>query len=237
MEEITKNLLENVENEFKTSFKNSEKIANVYEKIKKGVADYNEANEFATEAGELLAKAFKNNVSSNVLPNGKMYHEMADEILNKTLGNNYDLISNVTKNVQLSLNKSAGISVKPLTPKINKNRINGLVNKVSNAENYDDVAWVLDEPIVNYSQSVVDDSIKVNVDFQGKVGLKPVIIRKLGGYCCDWCKALAGVYYYPDVPQDVYRKHRYCRCTVTYQPSKGKVQDVHSKKWIENNEE
>ena len=44
---------------------------------------------------------------------------------------------------------------------------------------------------------------------------------------------LAGTYEYPDdVRDEVYHRHRDCRCIVTYDPGNGKtVQDVHTKKW------
>ena len=44
---------------------------------------------------------------------------------------------------------------------------------------------------------------------------------------------LAGVYNYPDVPEDVYRRHNNCRCQVIYDPKDGsRKQDVHDKKRI-----
>ena len=72
----------------------------------------------------------------------------------------------MTEQIQTSLNKSSRIGIKAIKPELNQDRILGIVNKVSEAEAYDDVAWVLDEPIVNFSQSIVDDSIKANAEFQ-----------------------------------------------------------------------
>ncbi|MEQ3347524.1 hypothetical protein [Peptoniphilus senegalensis] len=59
-------------------------------------------------------------------------------------------------------------------------------------------------------------------------------MRKEVGTCCDWCKEVVGTYEYPDVPKDVYRRHRFCKCTVDYLPGNGKKQDVWSKKWIDS---
>lgn len=67
--------------------------------------------------------------------------------------------------------------------------------------------------------------------------LRPKIIRKEKGNCCDWCKAVVGTYDYPDVPKDVYRRNRYCRCTVEYDPGDGKRRDVHTKKWVDPDKE
>lgn len=67
--------------------------------------------------------------------------------------------------------------------------------------------------------------------------LRPKIIRKEKGNCSDWCKAVVGTYDYPDVPKDVYRRNRYCRCTVEYDPGDGKRRDVHTKKWVDPEKE
>ena len=146
--------------------------------------------------------------------------------------NNYNIITNATDAIQKALNDNANIGIKPITPALNQDRIDGIINRVSSEPVYDDVAWILDEPVVNFSQSIVDDSIKCNSEFQGKSGMSPKIIRKLAGRCCEWCSRLAGTYVYPDVPKDVYRRHENCRCTVDYTPEKGrKSQNVWTKKW------
>lgn len=61
--------------------------------------------------------------SSSVLPDGKMYYNIAKSILNPTMENNYNLITNVTNQIQTSLNSAAGIGIKPITPKLNQDRI------------------------------------------------------------------------------------------------------------------
>ena len=94
--------------------------------------------------------------------------------------------------------------------------------------------------IVVPSQKQVDsfivhgDVVRVNAETHHKLGLKPKIIRRTSGSCCAWCDALAGVYAYPEVPRDVYRRHRYCRCTVEYAPDGKRRQNVHTKKWQRN---
>ncbi|MDO5036944.1 MAG: hypothetical protein Q4E37_01420 [Tissierellia bacterium] len=136
--------------------------------------------------------------------------------------------------VQEALNKKANINIKAVKPKLNQGRINGLVNKMAEYEDFDEGKWLLDEPVINFTQAVVDDTIKANADFQYKAGLHPEIVRKEAGNCCEWCKTLVGVYAYPEeVPEDVWRRHRYCRCTVDYLPGDGKKQDVWSKQWTD----
>lgn len=216
MNDIAPALLEKIRGDFQSKFDQSEKISRMYAKVRDGTATYVEANEFAVETGEILADAYKKNLSSEILPDGKMYYNIAERVIGPTMTNNYELITEVTDQVQRSLNESANVGIKPITPELNQDRIDGVINKVSSAENYDDVAWVLDEPVKVFSQSIVDDAIKSNIEFQYDAGLSHRIIRTSTGKCCEWCQKLAGTYSDEDTPADIYRRHDYCRCTVEY---------------------
>lgn len=237
MDDIAPKLLGKIQKDFQTMFDKSEIISKLYAKVRDGTATYKEANDFAVEVGHILSKAYGQNLSSAVLPEGKMFYNIAQRIISPTMAHNYDLISEVTKEVQQSLNSKAGIGIKPMIPELNQDRINGIINRISGEDIFDKVKWILGEPVVNFSQSIVDDSIRVNAEFHGKAGMKPKIVRKIAGNCCEWCKAVAGKYSYPDVPKDVYRRHQRCRCTVDYVPGDGKVQNVHTKQWKEEKQE
>ena len=66
-------------------------------------------------------------------------------------------------------------------------------------------------------------------------GLAPKIKRTSTGHCCEWCEKLVGTYNYEDVRDtgnDVFRRHRHCRCTVEF-ITNGKRQNVHTKKWMD----
>lgn len=165
-----------------------------------------------------------------------MYYNIANRVITPTLTDNYNLVSDVTSEIQTSLNEAAGIGIKAVKPELNQDRIDGIINRISSEDNYDDVSWILDEPVKNFSQSIVDDFVKANAEFHAKAGLQPKIVRKLAGNCCKWCSRLAGTYTYPDVPKDVYRRHERCRCTVNYYPVDGKIQNVHTKQWLTKEE-
>lgn len=94
-----------------------------------------------------------------------------------------------------------------------------------------DIEWLLDAPIVNLTESAVEKSIKTNADFQYDAGLRPRVIRRSSGYCCEWCASLEGEYEYPDVPDEVWMRHRNCTCIVEYYPGDGRKQNVHTKQW------
>ena len=91
--------------------------------------------------------------------------------------------------------------------------------------------WILDAPVRNLVQKAMDDTVQKNADFHTKAGLRPKIIRRSSGHCCEWCNQVAGTYVYPDVPKDVFRRHDNCDCIVEYYPGDGKKQNVWTKEW------
>ena len=229
--DVVPNLLESIQFEFDRVMLESPKIKKVLVLLKNGKATYLDVNEFAIEVGEILAKVLNTKITVDVLPDGKMYFNIADRILNATMQKNYDLISNFAVDVQTELNHLAGFKIKGQAPVLNQDRIDGIVNRISGDEEFNSIKWILNEPIVNFSQSIVDDSIKTNAEFHSKAGLKPEITRRVSGRACDWCQSLAGTYQYHKAPDDIYRRHERCRCTVDYKPGDGRNQDVWSKEW------
>lgn len=231
--DIAPELLAKIRRDFEDKIAKSDKLSAIYDKINGGSATYLDANEFALGAGNILADVFHENISADQLPDGRMYYNIADRVIRPMMERDHQLISQVCVQTQGGLNQKAGIGIKPVAPELNDDKIRGIVNKVSEAEHFDDVSWVLGEPMRTFSQSIVDDSIKANVEFQGRSGLYPRIERISAAGCCQWCVEVAGTYRYPNVPKDVYRRHAHCRCMVDYDPAdgKGKRQNVYDKSW------
>ncbi|HEM4889180.1 TPA: hypothetical protein U1122_001962 [Streptococcus suis] len=230
-DDILPSLLKEVQDKFEASYGKSDIISSAFAKLKNKKATYSTANDFAIELGDILAEALGSSVAGDRLPDGKMYYNIGQRLLNDVLGKNFELVSDFTGQVQANLNKEANIGLKVQVPKFNQDRVDGLVNRLSSEVDFEKVSWLLKEPIVNFTQSIVDDSIKTNADFHAKAGLTPKVVRKESGNCCKWCRAVVWVYNYPDVPKDVWRRHNRCRCTVDYHPGNGKKQNAHSKRW------
>lgn len=210
------------------------RINGIYTKIDAGAElDYDDANAFALEVGTVLSSAFKDAVSPDMFSDGIVYRDTAERFVMPMLETDYELISDVSAKVQTHLNKAAGLNLKAQRAEMNMERAQGIVTKVS-SDTFDKTAWVLDESVVNFSQNVVDNYIRENADFQRRAGTQPIITRKMAGDCCDWCYALAGTYNYGEHPDDIFRRHRYCRCTVVFSPRKGVYQGVHSKRTYSN---
>lgn len=116
-------------------------------------------------------------------------------------------------------------------------RIDGIIDRVSDAEEYEKASWLLGVGVLtNFALSIVDDSMRDNLEFQGKAGVPATVKRYTIGYCCDWCQSLVGTYNYPDVPKEVWQRHRDCNCIIEYTPGKtGKTQYLKSgrQNWYE----
>lgn len=108
------------------------------------------------------------------------------------LEENYSEVANVAVRVQQGLNKNARLGLKAKRAALNEDRVKGIVDKVSNAESFEDVQWVLDAPVETFCRNVVDETLKANAEFHGKSGLNPRIIRKAESRCCKWCSQLEG---------------------------------------------
>lgn len=228
--DIVPGLLELIEKGFDEKTYNSEVLKKSIQALKDKKATYKDANEFAIEVGEILTEVLNTHITVDVLPNGQMYFNIADRVMNATLKKNFDLITNYVVDVQTELNHNAGISLKGVKPELNQDRIDGIVERLS-TEEFENIKWILDEPIVNFSQSIIDDAVRTNSEFQANAGLDPKIIRKPDRNPCDWCKNLVGEYDYHEVSKqgsDVFRRHDYCRCVVINEPRKGNSFTVHS---------
>ena len=135
-------------------------------------------------------------------------------------------------------------------------RIDGMIDRVSNEEHFSDIEWILKAPVENIAWSVVDDTMRANAEFQYKAGLPAKVVRtteasgirtvKRGNKTisykvpCRWCQQVAGTYTYPNVPKDVWKRHDGCECIIEYTPAgggPGQVLKGNSKGWVATDEE
>ena len=237
MKDIAPDLLKAVQDDFRERLKTNEKVKNALKAMKSKNATFEDANSFAEAIGDTLAESFKNNIKPELLPDERMYYNIANRVVGESLKNNYNLVSEYTADVQTLLNSKAKLRLKGIKPQYNADKAKGIINRISSEEKYEDISWILEEPVTRFTQSIVEDTVKTNADFHYKAGLKPKIVRKSTGHCCDWCEKAAGEYEYPDVPKNIYSRHGFCRCTVEYEPGNGNRQNVHTKKWRDINQE
>ncbi|MGN0326184.1 MAG: hypothetical protein ACI4DW_07720 [Lachnospiraceae bacterium] len=162
MKDMTPEILEKIESDFEKRFDKSKKVADFYKKIRDGTATYKDAHAFAMEISEILAKSYMDHLSAETLPDGKMYYNIANRIIPKTLKKNYNLACEAGKKVQENINRKHGIGIKAVKPEMNEDRVKGIVDIVSGKDDFDDIAYMLKEPVTNFTQSVIDDVVREN---------------------------------------------------------------------------
>lgn len=229
MADLARELVGAVQKAFAKNCSSDIVITGIERTLRKNGVSYKEAEEYAARLGELLAQAYQETITTDMLPEGKLDADLAEALIRPLLTKNYKEAARVAAEVQTRLNRAAGLGLKGLQPEQREDRLGGLIQKAGSYNTYEEAKWVLNEPVVNYTQSAVEDTIKKNADAHFKIGMDPKIKRISVGGCCKWCNSLAGTHDYP-VPREVYRRHERCRCLVLYDPGDGKVQDAHSKR-------
>lgn len=200
--------------------------------ISAGGATHADAQRLAAIVGHAASAALQTNIIAEILPDGKLYFNIADRTISPVLRESHRIVSSAAAQVQQGLNKRAGIGIKPIVPGFDEDKLRRLLNKITGAEQFESVSWLLGAPVQVFVQSIADEAVQENVEFHARAGLSPKIRRVAAPGCCEWCNNMAGTYDYP-APKDVYRRHERCNCTVTYDPgdSIGRVQNVWTKRW------
>ena len=233
--DIAPELLNRIQNSFREGYTHNKKIASIVSKVGAGNGTGVDSAAFATEVGNELKKAFSENVQPDILPDERMYRNIAEKIFPPLLKKNHELINTVSKEVAKTTAQKEGLNLNGIDVPIDKNKIDGIVKHASNAPKYENVKKSTENSLVNYSQAVNDESVKKNAEFVGDSGVKAYIIRTTTGKCCEWCTNKAGKYEYGQEPKDIYRRHANCDCVVEYVVD-GKSQNVHSKQWATEEE-
>lgn len=231
MKDFDKITLEKIKESFTKGLADNKVARAKLKALKSGKLTHKDSGEYADAVGDALSAAYGKHIRADGEQNVQgLSAETADSLLRPTLTDAHGLVADFSAEVQEGINKKAGIHLKAARAKLDKEKLQGLIDKVSSYDNFEDAEWVLDEPVKGFVKAAVDDTVKVNAKLHHDAGLTPRIKRTVGGKCCKWCAALVGTFRYPDeVPPDVWRRHRRCTCTVDFISSKERT-NVHTKK-------
>lgn len=236
--DVVPELMKSIEKAFEIHTANDKRLARVLARVRDGTATQMDGHAYALCIGRDSSQALQDVLTERNLPDGQLYYNIATRTVVPTLENNQMLINDVAAEIQAALDARADIGLKTVKPEFPVRRVSDLIDKmtVDGISLADALIWIR-EPIVNNSEAFYDDFIKENAKFRSKAGMKTTLTRIAEAKCCEWCAALAGTYEYGSAPDDIYRRHEFCRCTVTYQ-SKKISQNVWSKKqWQSTPEE
>ncbi|MBP5432326.1 hypothetical protein [Ruminococcus sp.] len=195
----------------------------VLRKISDGTATLTDTAYYSDVYSDITGKMFSDNVLDLIGA------EREDECID-VLRSSYDNINDICAQAQKSLDQAAGINIKPQRAPFPKERVKQIAHSLLDPTVSDStIKRRANTGVANVSKGFHDSYIKANAKFRSDAGLRVYINRETDGKCCEWCTAMAGRYSYGSEPDDIYRRHDNCGCTVIYENGKQR-QDVWSKR-------
>lgn len=223
MTDIAPELLKNIATSYNSYVSKDAELKRLAKLVNSSKATYAEGDRLAHGLGKALASAIQQNVSSEILPNGIMYYNIAEKVLPPLCTGVESTIADYAMEIQRTINDRAGLGINVVRPKHNADRMNGLVQFASSDE-YDAIASRLGEAVINYEQNVMTETLKENARVQESLGIEAVVERIYDGVGlhdgkqpCQWCMDRAGVWTYSEANANgVFERHDGCGCIINY---------------------
>ena len=220
-EEVDKMLARDISYQWhKTLREKGINVSEIVEKAKTGVLPDN-LHYYSNEIGNALADAYAKVLGPDVLPNETLYYNIVTSFLPENLAESYGMVSDIADAMQEFRNNAINIGLKSYRPKIDQDRVDGLVDAVSGRK-YEEVAHYLDEPVKNFVDHVADKHLEENAKLLSNSGVKTMVVRVAESTACEWCQGLEGVYTYSNAPPDVWARHDGCRCSLEIRSERGR---------------
>ena len=221
-------LSEAITTTFQTKMASDRAVARVSNRIRDGTATLVDGHLYAEHAGKALSAALKQHLRPENLPDGKLYYNIGSRTILPALKNNHKLVNKTAADIQKVVDKDIGINIAAVESTFPEERAIGLVDKAVEADPSNMLIW-LAEPIINITEAFFDDYVRENAQTREYMGLQTTITRIVAAGCCEWCSNMGGSWKYGTEPKNIYRRHEYCRCTVTYESDRTR-QNVWSKR-------
>ena len=228
MEDIVPSLLEKIEKDFRAKVDADNEMSRLFTKFDDDKGTLHDVSLYARRLGDLLSMTLQENLTEDVLPDGKMYYNIADRILNPMMRQNFNLTMEQALTIQKLIDAKSGIGLEPISADFPESRVKQIIDSLTEDTEFEVIKARMGEPVANCSHSFADDFIKANALYREKAGMRTYLKRTLVGGACPYCVRLAGTFDYNDAPDDIYKRHDSCRCTVTFYSEKVR-QNVHTK--------
>ena len=204
---------EDIAEEFKTAVNSDKQVQKYLRQIYDGSTSYETANKLSIRVGEKLGQVLKKYEPIDSIDEWDYI-----DLIPKSLGLDHQIVADACRGVQENINKDAGLGIKYYEPKFNMDRVNGLITELQ-THDFQDIKKSFYDQLVNFSENVVDDSIRDNAGILFRAGVRTMVIRQAEYNGCEWCQAVAGAYDYAEVSDsgnDVWRRHDNCKCVIDF---------------------
>lgn len=212
-----------VREEVRQRIEQDPELIRIRKKIESGKATYADTAAYSNRAGKLLGEVF-----SRRLPEIPL--EEREPLCVELLHDRYIDINAAVDTAQRFMDEALGIHIAPQHAPFDNERghqIGSSLRDLSKpAETLQRRSRAATETA---TKAIHDDRMKAESKFRHRAGLDCRITRVAVNGCCEWCSKVAGRYRYGEEPDDIYRRHDNCDCTVTFENGR-KRQDVWSKR-------
>lgn len=219
-----------VREEVRERIQRDPQLVKLRQKIERGKASYTDTAAYSVRAGKLLGEIF-----SRRLP--EIPPEEREQLCVDLLHDQYVDINAAVDTAQRFMDDAQGLHLAPQHApfdSVRGHQIGSALRDLSKS------AAVLQRRAKAAPETAVkamhDDRMKTEAKFRHGAGLDCRITRVAVNGCCAWCTKMAGRFAYGEEPDDIYRRHDNCDCTVTFENGR-KRQDVWSKREWEAPEE
>lgn len=223
---------------------------------------YNVAYEYAERLGTLTARSMRTaveNAAPDTIPKA-----VIEEVAQPLLSAGHDALGNVTTDIQTNMNDLSGVGLTAQVPDLNDMEFSGFTDFSKEIDNADDSFMAaIEDFLVKQVDKTIQKNAEQNVKLgvEAKIIRKPEAARYVAGnkpvrskkgkvyyypYSrygdmykepCPFCLERAGTYNYENVRDrgnDVYLRHKRCRCEITYVQGKFRQDVVSKAKWTED---
>ncbi len=198
-------------------------LAEIRKKIRSGKATYEDTAAYSARAGKMIGALF-----SRRLP--EIPPEEREQLCVELLHDQYIDINAAVDAAQRYLDERLGIQLAPQHAPFDSERGHQIGSSLRDlSKPVETLQRRAKAATETATKAIHDDRMESEAKFRSRAGLKCFITRKAVSGCCAWCTALAGRYAYGEEPDDIYRRHDNCDCTVTFENGR-KRQDVWSKR-------
>lgn len=218
-EDIVPALYERIENELRERNAGDKTIRLIFREVEGGTATLPRGHTYAERLGINLSDTLLNNLTADTLPGGRLWWNIADRTVRPLLMQNYEAVNALASQIQQGIDERENIGLATVRGVDPDARVRGIVEKATAEQELEMARKWLEEPIINCTESFFDDWNVANAEARYNAGMNPRIVRIAHPACCSWCAGLAGDYDYTELGRgtDVYKRHLFCRCTVTFE--------------------
>ena len=192
-------------------------------KIESCKATYADTAAYSNRAGKILGEVF-----SRRLPEIPL--EEREPLCVELLHDRYIDINAAVDTAQRFMDEALGIHIAPQYAPFDSERASQIGSSLRDlSKTVETLQRRAKSAPETATKSMHDDRMKAESKFRHRAGLDCRITRVAVNGCCPWCSKVAGRYRYGEEPDDIYRRHDNCDCTVTFENGR-KRQDVWSKR-------